>query len=270
LLDDGDVEGTVLEGGDLGFEVADACEEFFAFAFGFLGAACGFAGDEGGAVFFEELGEVWSVGFLEDGDAVAEGLIDLGEVVAAVGEELVEGFAGALDVGFLVTGFLLHDLGSETAGFFGGASGVFFEGGGAEGGGFGWVELEARLEGLGEVFEGDLADAGGVFEAEPVGFGAEEGDFEERAAVVEADVAEFFGRGREGRGGEGEGQQEEGCGERGEIHGGSGKSEDGRIDAREKDLFNGDAGEWTDGGEGEFCARGGGGWRFAGKESTIR
>ena len=163
---------------------------------------------------------------------------------------MVEGFAGALDVGFLAAGFLLHDLGGETAGFFGGASGVFFEGGGAEGGGFGWVELEARLEGLGEVFEGDLADAGGVFEAEPVGFGAEQGDFEECAAVVEADVAEFFRRGREGRGGEGEGQQEEGCGERGEIHGGSGKSEDGRIDAREKDLFNGDAGEWTDGGEG--------------------
>ena len=81
-----------------------------------------------------------------------------------------------------------------------------------------------------------------MFEAEPVWFGAEEGDFEERAAVVEADVAEFFGRGREGRGGEGEGQQEEGCGERWEIHGGSGKSEDRRTDAREKDLFNGDAG----------------------------
>jgi hypothetical protein len=42
-----------------------------------------------------------------------------------------------------------------------------------------------------------------VFEAEAVGFGAKEGDFEERAAVVEADVAELFGRGREGRGGEG-------------------------------------------------------------------
>lgn len=166
----------------------------------------------------------------------------MGEVVAAVGEELVEGFAGALDVGFLVAGFFLHDLGGETAGFFCGALGVFFEGGGAEGGGFGWVELEASLEGFGEVFEGDLADAGGVFEAEPVGFGAEEGDFEECAAVVEADVAEFFGRGREGSGGEGEGQQEEGCGERWEIHGGSGKREDGRIDAREKDLFNGDAG----------------------------
>ena len=172
----------------------------------------------------------------------------MGEVVAAVGEELVEGFAGALDVGFLVAGFLLHDLGGETAGFFCGALGVFFEGGGAEGGGFGWVELEASLEGFGEVFEGKPLYrfqphiAEGVFEAEPVWFGAEEGDFEECAAVVEADVAEFFGRGREGRGGEGEGQQEEGCGERWEIHGGSGKREDGRIDAREKDLFNGDAG----------------------------
>lgn len=250
LLDDGDVEGAVLEGGDLSFEVADACEEFFAFALGFFGAADGFAGGEGGAVFFEEVGEVSAVGFFEDGDAVAEGLVDLGEVVAAVGEELVEGFAGALDVGFLVAGFLLHDLGGETAGFFGGALGVFFEGGGAEGGGFGWVELEASLEGFGEVFESDLADAGGVFEAEPVGFGAEERDFEERAAVVEADVAEFFGRGREGRGGECEGQQQEGCGERCEIHGGSGKREDGRIDAREKDLFNGDAGVWRGGAEG--------------------
>ena len=122
----------------------------------------------------------------------------MGEVVAAVGEELVEGFAGALDVGFLVAGFLLHDLGGETAGFFCGALGVFFEGGGAEGGGFGWVELEASLEGFGEVFEGDLADAGGVFEAEPVGFGSEEGDFEECAAVVEADVAEFSGEGGRG------------------------------------------------------------------------
>lgn len=81
-----------------------------------------------------------------------------------------------------------------------------------------------------------------MFEAEPVWFGAEEGDFEERAAVVEADVAEFLWRGREGCGGEGEGQQEEGCGERWEIHGGKGKREDGRIDAREKDLFNGNAG----------------------------
>jgi hypothetical protein len=143
LLDDGDVEGAVLECGDLGFEVADASEEFFAFVFGCFGAADCFAGGEGGAVFFEEIGEVWAVGFLEDGDAVAEGFVDLGEVVAAVGEELVEGFAGALDVGFLVGGFLLHDLGSEAAGFCGGATGVFFEGGGAEGGGFGWVEVEA-------------------------------------------------------------------------------------------------------------------------------
>ena len=143
LLDDGDVEGAVLEGGDLGFEVADASEEFFAFAFGFFATADGFACGEGGAVFFEEVGEVCAVGFFEDGDAVAEGLVDLGEVVGAVGEELVEGFAGALDVGFLIAGFLLHDLGGETAGFFCGALGIFFEGGGAEGGGFGWVELEA-------------------------------------------------------------------------------------------------------------------------------
>ena len=135
--------------GDFRFEVADAGDELFAFALGFLGSAEGFAGHEGGAVLFDLCGEVIASGFAEDIDAVGEGLVDLGEVVVSGGEEVVEFLPGALDVCFEASLFGAGRLFREFFVLGGGEGGGGIRGGLAVGGGLGGIESEFLLEGIG-------------------------------------------------------------------------------------------------------------------------